>query len=286
MRRNSRCFRLVKLFPGVGLVLFGFPGLSCSDASPQASTSKPSVPKPRVQSHDSVTVSANFTPEEKEEGKINEVYQAIYLVERKGDCDTSIQRYKSEVIPLAAESKFNVPKNKFLFLANRSIGNCYLAQKRYEEAENSFKLIMDYLRIWPGTDDSDYPINFRQIAEAQIGQQHWQAAEESLKKSVSLFDPQIEQALKSDLEFARTEHAGNLRGAKALGLVDLAAVYFREELASEALKTAELAYEEATKPHVPPSYLNLTVKVGSSISQAVGDKEALEKWSKRASGPK
>ncbi len=258
MRRNSRCFRLVKLFPGVGLVLFGFPGLSCSDASPQASTSKPSVPKPRVQSHDSVTVSANFTPEEKEEGKINEVYQAIYLVERKGDCDTAIQRYK----------------------------NCYLAQKRYEEAENSFKLIMDYLRIWPGTDDSDYPINFRQIAEAQIGQQHWQAAEESLKKSVSLFDPQIEQALKSDLEFARTEHAGNLRGAKALGLVDLAAVYFREELASEALKTAELAYEEATKPHVPPSYLNLTVKVGSSISQAVGDKEALEKWSKRASGPK
>jgi hypothetical protein len=41
-----------------------------------------------------------------------------------------------------------------------------------------------------------------------MGQQHWDAAEESLKKSVSLFDPQIEKALKSDNEFVRTDQVG------------------------------------------------------------------------------
>ncbi len=233
--------------------------------------------------HDSVEVVAHLSPEEVEEGKLNDVYERIAQLQRKGTCTTEIiQRYQSEVIPLAEKSTFNVPKNKFLFLANRDIGNCYMAQRRYEEAEQSFKKIMEYLPIWPGTDDSDYPINFRQIAAAQMGQQRWEGAEESLKRSVALFDPQIEKALKSDSEFGRTEHAGNLLGSKARSLSYLAIVYLRERHTAEALKTAELAYEEAIRPHVSATFLNEVVKVGTSIAQEGGDEAAIAKWSQRS----
>jgi tetratricopeptide (TPR) repeat protein len=207
MWRNSRRLGVIGVLFVVSLSGGVLPCFSHSNLVPQAGPTKPTGEKPKVKSHDSITVTANFTPEEVEEGKTNDVYQAIYLLQQKGDCESAIQRYKSEVIPLAAQSKFDVPKNKFLFLANRGIGNCYLQQKCFADAEASFTLIVQYLPIWPGLDDSDYPINFRQIAEAQMGQQHWQAAEESLKKSVLLFDPQIERALKSDFEFSRTEHA-------------------------------------------------------------------------------
>lgn len=201
--------------------------------NPPPHTQSPALPKPTR--HDSVEVVARLTPEEVEEGKLNDAYESIAQLQRKGACTTEIiRRYQSEVIPVARKSTFNVPKNKFLFLANRDIGNCYMAQRRYEEAEQSFKEIMEYLPIWPGTDDSDYPINFRQIATAQMGQQHWEAAEESLKKSVALFDLQIDRALKSDSEFSRTEHSGNLLGSKARTLSYLAIVYLREGRTSEA----------------------------------------------------
>jgi tetratricopeptide (TPR) repeat protein len=186
------------------------------------------------------------------------------------------------VIPLAEKSTFNVPKNKFLFVANRDIGNCYLAQRRYQEAEGSFKKIMDYLPVWSGTDDSDYPINFREIATAQMGQQHWEAAEESLNKSVALFDPQIERVLKSDSEFGRTEHAGNLLGSKARSLSYLAIVYLREGRITEALKVVELAYKEASRPHVQATFLNEVLKVGSAIAQQSGDEGALAQWAQRS----
>jgi tetratricopeptide (TPR) repeat protein len=233
--------------------------------------------------HDSVEVVAHLSPEEVEEGKLNDEYEQIAQLERKGTCTAEmIHRYQSEVIPLAEKSTFNVPKNKFLFLANRDIGNCYMAQRRYAEAEESFKKIIEYLPIWPGTDDSDYPINFRQIATAQMGRQQWEAAEESLNKSVALFTPQIERALKSENEFSRTEHAGNLLGSKARSLSYLAVVYLREGRTSEALKTAELAYQEATRPHVQATFLNEVLKVGSSIAQQSGDEGAIARWSQRS----
>jgi len=263
--------------------------LSCSaqgNPPAQNSPTKPADGTSRLKSHESVTVSANFTPEEVEDGKINEVYQAIYLLEEKGDCETAVQRYKVEVIRMAEQSKFEVPKNKFLFLAIRGIGNCYMAQRRYAEAEQSFRKIMEYLPIWPGIDDSDYPINFRQIATAQMGQQHWEAAEESLKKSVSLFDLQIEKALNSESEFIHSEEAGNLLGSKARSLSYLAVVYLREGHTAEALKTADLAYAEGTRPHVPATFLNEVVRVGRSVAQVSGDEAAAAKWSQRSPSQK
>jgi tetratricopeptide (TPR) repeat protein len=261
-----------------GLLIVRAPALA-QNPSPQ--TQSPASPKPVR--HDSVEVVAHLSPEEVEEGKLNDVYESIAQVQRKGTCTTEIiQRYQSEVIPLAEKSTFNVPKNKFLFLANRDIGNCYLAQQKFAEAEASFQKILQYAPVWPGTDDSAYPINFRQIATTQMGQQRWEAAEESLKKSVSLFDPQIEKAMKSENEFSRTEHAGNLRGSKARSLAYLGIVYLREGRTAEALKTAELAYDEATQPHVSSTFVSEVVKVGRSIAQASGDEDAVAKWSQRS----
>jgi len=251
--------------------------------NPPPQSQSPSPPKPTRR--DSVEVIAHLTPEEVEEGKLNDAYESIAQLQRKGACTAEIiQRYQSEVIPLAQKSTFNVPKNKFLFLANRDIGSCYMAQRRYAEAEQSFKQIMEYLPIWPGTDDSDYPINFREIAAAQMGQQRWEDAERSLKKSVALFDPQIEGALKSDTEFIRTEHAGHLLGSKARSLAYLAVVYLREGRTSDALETSELAYETVTRPHVQATFMNEVVKVGNLIAQETGDETAIAKWSQRGTG--
>jgi len=99
----------------------------------------------------------------------------------------------------------------------------------------------------------------------------WGAAEGSLKKSVALFDLQIERALKSDSEFSRTEHAGNRIGSKARSLSYLGTVYLREGRKAEAFKAAEVAYEEVIRPHVQATFLSEVVRVGISIAQASGD---------------
>jgi tetratricopeptide (TPR) repeat protein len=230
-----------------------------------------------------VEVAAHLSPEEVEEGKLNDAYESMAEQQRKGTCTAEIiERYKSEVIPLAEKSAFRVPKNKFLFLANRDIGNCYLAQQNFVKAEASFEKILEYAPVWPGTDDSAYPINFRQIATAQMGQQRWQAAEDSLQKSVSLFDPQIDSAMKSDSEFSRTGHAGNLRGSKAISLAYLGIVYMREGRTADALKTVDLAFAEANKPNVSSTVVSSVVKIGRSIAQATGDENAIAKWSQRS----
>jgi tetratricopeptide (TPR) repeat protein len=267
----------------VSAVAFSLSALCCLANVAAQAESKPqqSEQKPRIKAHDSVTVTANFTPEEVEEGKLNDIYQPIYDLERKGDCDVAIQRYESEVLLAAEKSKFNVPRNKFLFLANRGIGNCLFQQQHFQEAEQRFQKIMEYLPVWPGLDDSDYPINLRQIATAQMGQQHWEAAEESLKKSLSVADPQIDKALKSDFEFTRTEHAGFLQGSQARSTAYLAIVYVREGRMTDALATADLAYARATQPHVPKEFLKEVVKLGLLIAQASNDENAIRAWSTR-----
>jgi tetratricopeptide (TPR) repeat protein len=259
-------------------------GLGKAPASAQnpASQTQPFVSSKPAR-HDSVDVVAHLSPEEVEEGKLNDAYQLIAEQQRKGTCTAEIiERYKSEVIPLAEKSAFNVPKNKFLFLANRDIGNCYLAQQNFTGAEASFQKILQYAPVWPGTDDSAYPINFRQIATAQMGQQRWQAMEESLQKSVSLFDQQIDRATKSDNEFSRTAHAGNLRGSKAISLAYLGIVYVREGRTADALRAVDLAFAEANKPNVSSTVVSSVVKIGRSIAQATGDKNAIAKWSQRS----
>lgn len=93
---------------------------------------------------------------------------------------------------------------------------------------------------------------------------------------------QIDKALKSDSEFFRTEPAGNLRGSKAISLAYLGIVYVREGRTADALKTVDLAYAEAKKPNVSPSFVSEVVNIGRSIAQVTGDKDAIAKWSQRS----
>jgi tetratricopeptide (TPR) repeat protein len=223
-------------------------------------TKSPASPKPAR--HDSVEVVAHLSPEEVEEGKLNDAYQSIAQLQRKRTCTTEIiQRYQSEVISLAEKSTFDVPKNKFLFLANRDIGNCYLAQQKFAEAQASFQKILQYAPVWPGTDDSAYSINFRQIATAQMGQQHWAEAEQSLAKSVSLFDPQIAAGENSGVEL-HSQLSLNYRGSQSQSYALLAVVYFREGRIQEALTTVEKAYSEVTKYKLASQFHNEVLKIG------------------------
>jgi tetratricopeptide (TPR) repeat protein len=250
----------------------------------------PQIPSPQSQSsvssrptrHDSVEVVGHLSPAEVEEGKLNDMYESVAELQRKGTCTSEIiQRYESEVIPPAEKSTLNVPRNKFLFLANRDIGNCYLAQQKFPEAEASFQKILQYASVWPGTNDSAYPINFRQIATAQMGQQHWKAAEQSLVKSIALFEPQISAGEKSDVE-SHFQFSLNYRGSQSRSYALLAVVYFREGLIQDALDTVEKAYDEVTKYNLAPQYRNEVERIGKSIAVASGNAAAQKLWSERS----
>ena len=226
-------------------------------------------------------LATDLTPEESEDFKINEIYQPIFSLEQKGDCQAAIQRYMDTIIPLAEKSKFEEPKNKYLYLANHGIGGCNLKLGNAVDAEKYLKQAMDYLPVWPGLSDSDYPLLLSQIAIAQIGQQHWESAEASLKKSVSVLDTQIEKLMNSGSENSRTD-AGVPKGRKAKALVYLGIVYLREDRREDALNSAESAYAAATEPNVPPAALAEVVKYGRLIAGESGDQNAIALWSKRA----
>ena len=137
----------------VGLFLGNAPA---SSQNPMPQTQSPASSKPAR--HDSVEIVEHLSPEEVEEGKLNDLYESVAQLQRKGTCTTEIiEHYQFEVIPPAEKSTFNVPKNKFLFLANRDIGNCYLALQKFAEAESSFQKILQYAPVWPGTNDSLIP---------------------------------------------------------------------------------------------------------------------------------
>jgi len=254
----------------------GMPVFAQTPSAPGQSSS-PSTPA----RHDSVDVVEHLSPEEVEEGKLNDLYESVAELQRKGTCTAEIiQRYESEVIPPAEKSTFNLPRNKFLFLANRDIGSCYLAQQKFAKAEAYFQQILHYAPVWPGTNDSAYPINFREIGTAQMGQQHWAAAEQSLLQSITLFEALIAAAEKRDAQL----HAfsNNYRGSQSRSYTLLAVVYLREGLIQRALDTAEKAYEEVTKYNLAPQYRNEVEGVGRSIADASGNVSAQKLWSQRS----
>jgi len=272
--RAKSSFRILTFF--LFKLFFVHAPASAQNPSPQTQATAPHAAR-----HDSVEVVAHLSPEEVEEGKLNDLYQSIAQIQRKGTCtDELIQRYRSEVILVAEKSAFNVPKNKFLFLANRDIGNCYLAQQKFAEAEASFRKILEYAPVWPGTDDSAYPIDFRQIATAQMSQQHWTEAEQSLLKSIALFDPQIAAGEKSDAEL-HSQLSLNYRGSQSQSYALLAVVYFRKGRVEDALTTIEKAYEEVTKYKLAPQFHNQVLEIGKAIANASEDSAAQRTWSQR-----
>ena len=141
----------------------GNSGGNTPSPAPQNQSSK------RLTATDSVVVGAHLTPEEIEDGKISDAYQPLYHLSRQTDCAQITSLCESKIIPMAENSKFPETRSKFLFLANRDIAGCEMRAGKYEEAEARYRKLFDYIPVWPGTSDSDYPINFRSIGTAQLG---------------------------------------------------------------------------------------------------------------------
>jgi hypothetical protein len=115
---------------------------------------------------------------------------------------------------------------------------------------------------------------------AQMGQQRWTEAEQSLLKSIALFDLQISAGAKSDAEL-HSQLSLNYRGSQSRSYALLAVVYFREGRTQDALTTAEKAYDEVTKYKLASQYQNEVVKIGKAIADASGDSTAQRTWSQR-----
>ncbi|MGH9406077.1 MAG: hypothetical protein ACRD3D_09630, partial [Terriglobia bacterium] len=102
----------------------------------------------------SVTVTAKLTPAEVEDGKFNDPYERVYNLQQQHDCMKAIDEYRSIVIPMAEKARFDVPRNKFLFLSYEGVGNCDLYVHSFSDAEKSFQIALQYAQVWPGINDS------------------------------------------------------------------------------------------------------------------------------------
>lgn len=253
--------------------------------SPTPHTQNQSAPK-RVTKTDSIVVGAHLTPEEVEDGKINDAYQPLYHLSRQTDCAQITSLCESKIIPMAESSKFPETRSKFLFLANRDIAGCEMKAGKYEEAEARYRKLFDYMPTWPGTSDSDYPINFRSIGTAQLAQGRWKDAIASLEKSVEIFDQQIEKALHSDPQSYREWQSKNLKWSQADARGFLGVAYFRDGRQSEAIETLEKAYNEALDSNATPADIQQIIDTGRVIAATVGDSTLQEKWNARTAPPK
>jgi len=236
---------------------------------------------PRVKATDSIVVGAHLTPEEIEDGKINDVYQPLYHWKQSTDCSKIIELCETTIIPMAENSKFEETKNKFLFLANRDVAGCELRTGKYAEAEQRYRKLFDYIPVWPGITDSDYPQNFREIGTALLMQGRWKDAEEPLEKSIKIFDEQIDNAMHSDSDFVRNEQSKNLKMSEAQARNLLGAAYFRDSRQAEAMEMLEKAYQEAIQSSATPAMIQQIIESGRTAAKLIGDAAAQEKWGAR-----
>ena len=242
-----------------------------------------SASSPKPEGDNPVEAEENRSPEEVEDRKFYYAYERIHEL---FSCSPEIiGRYESEVIAPAEKSIYKIPKNKILFLTNQAIARCYLGRD-YGQAEARYKKSMEYLIVWPGADDSFYPHNFWQIAVMQMQQQHWKDAEDSLNQSVSIFELQISRTPSSANESGQSRHFWSLVESKAQSISTLAVAYLREGRVTDALKTADLAYAEITRPHALVARTSMlgVLKRGTLIAQESRDEVSIAKWSQRSQG--
>jgi tetratricopeptide (TPR) repeat protein len=249
--------------------------------SPSTESQEKTTTQRRAVAHDSIVVGAHLTPEEVEDGKINDAYQPLYHLKKPSDCPQIEKLCQTEIIPMAERSKFELTRNKFLYLVNRDVAICESRTGRAKEAEERYQKMFDYIKVWPGNDDSGYPMNYRFIGEARIMQMRWKDAEEALEKSIAIFGEQIDRALHSDSEFSRNGHSKNLLMSDAWARNLLALAYFRDGRETEAMETLEKAYQEAVQSSASAEMIQQIIEAGRVVSDSIGDATAQAKWDAR-----
>jgi len=243
--------------------------------------SKPNSPN-QITSQQTVVVDAHLTPEEIEDGQINEVYQPVYKIQEQRDYQKAIEEYRSLVIPMAEKAKFEHPRKKFLYLAYSDIGTCEMALGEFKEAEEMYRKTFEYLPASPGVKDSENAVMLRSLGVARMRQQRWKDAEEPLQKAISLSDEQIILAGKLKEDFMRKALTDDYRESQDITLNVLAVVYFREQRYAESLNLLERAYNQAIAFQAPVTLVNQIVDNGKAIANTAGDDGAGVIWSKRS----
>jgi tetratricopeptide (TPR) repeat protein len=269
---------LVKLNILMMLVL----GCLVSKAQTPSAQSSKSNSSPQATIQQSVVVDAHLTPEEIEDGQINDVYQPVYRNQAQRDYQKAIEQYRSLVIPMAQSAKFEVPRKKFLYLAYSGIGTCEMALGQFKEAEEMYQKTLEYLPASPGVNDSENAVMLRSVGVARMRQQRWKDAEEPLQKAVSVSGEQIILADKLKEDFMRKALTDDYRESQDITLNVLAVVYFREQRYAESLKLLDRAYNQAIAFQAPVTVVKQIVDNGKAISTAAGDAAASAKWSGRS----
>jgi tetratricopeptide (TPR) repeat protein len=240
------------------------------------------APSKRATMKDSIVVGAHLTPDEIEDGKINDVYQPIYHWTREHDCLQIIKLCETKVIPMAESSKFQETRNKFLFLANRDMASCQMKLGKYSDAASRYQKLFEYVQVWPGKVDSAYPQVYESLGAALIMQGKWKEAEVALESALQIFDEQIKIALSSDSKFKKDEMSKHLQSSQAQTRNLLGNAYFQDGRREAAMDMIEAAYTEMAENDANPAVIQQVIDNGRAVSLALGDPILLVKWETRA----
>jgi len=237
---------------------------------------------PRAKAKDSVTVTAKLTPEELAQGELEEAYQPVYQWKKPADCAKILELCETKIIPKAEATKFERPKGKFLFLANREIAGCAVRTGDYAKAEAHYQKSLEYVAVWPGKDDTAYPQIYTGLGAAYLGQGREEDAVGALEKAIAIEDERIQEAANSDSEFRRTELSMHMRTGRLQAERLLAVARFKEGKQAEAMEILEKAYASAIENHVPAEDYRVVVETGIEAAKFMGDSAAQEKWEARS----
>jgi tetratricopeptide (TPR) repeat protein len=268
----------------VVIAAIGASGQAPKPVSSDSASQGTAKPAKRVTQTDSIIVGAHLTPEEKEDGKINEAYQPLHHFQKPGDCAAITELCETKVIPMAKASKFELTRNKFLFLANREVAVCEMQAGKYQEAEQRFDRLFEYIPFWPGENDSAFPMNYMAIGTARIHQGRWNEAEAALQKSVKLFTEQIQRAQKDsdlDSEFTKDEPIRNLKRSDATARYLLAEALLLSGRHSQAMDMLERAYQEELESGIEKRTFENIIQAGQVTAAILRDDVAIARWAGR-----
>jgi tetratricopeptide (TPR) repeat protein len=242
----------------------------------------------RVVTKQSITIIASLTPEEKEDDELNHHSAYAFGSVTDTNCQTVIDTYKNDLIPIAEQAKFPKNRAKYLEIAHDATGKCQMTQGRYIEAEQSFRDALVQAEIWPGKDNFAYADLWIGLSAVQLKQEHWQEAEASAAESAAIHQGRIDDYNKV-LSTVTGEAADNMRKAlqreqrwRSVSLSYVAVTKAREGNLDQAAKIIEQAYQEAVAGATPPEQLRNFEEFGAHIAELTDNAGDAAKWAIRA----